>query len=349
MTIRIDLRGIGSVPERRRSRALAEAAAIAAAVPADRLELVASGEAAFMARLVARPGNVVRANPGPQSAAVVYRAFGEVNPASLDAGVVLVEVADLGRIVDRVDGPARGDAVLDARLQEMAGANGVVFRTAADWQSAALRRSLGIAASRILCLPAAASVPSEERLASIRLPDRLPPDFLLCLTPVGAAGDLGRLVRVHGALGRAVPPLVVAGVDDEAWRPALTAAVERAGTAGRVLILRDLDPVSEAAAIARAGAVVAIDRHPAHAVRLRRAAWLQRPAAVRRHPGHDAWVEGGGWFDDDDQSLSAALLAPSAIRLRQRDADAGSIDALTVRLMAAMREAPVREEASWGP
>lgn len=349
MTIRFDLRGIDMVPERRRARGLAEAASIAAAAPANRLELVATGAAAFMARLVARPGNLIRADPGPRPAAVVYRAFGEANPAPLDADAVLVEIADLGRVVDRIAGPAESDALLDSRLQALAAATNVVFRTVADWQSAVLRHSLGVDGGRILHLPAVAAVPPADRLHDIRLPARLPSDFLLCLTPVGAAGDLDRLIRVHGALGLAVPPLVIAGVDDEAWRPALAAAVEQAGTAGRVLVLRDLDPVSEAAAITRAAAVVAIDRHPAHAVRLRMAARLERPATVRRHPGHDTWVDGGSWFDDDDESLSAALRSPSALRLRQRDTDAGPAGALTVRLMAAMRDGPVQEESPWVP
>src|SRR3546814_20181378 len=58
---------------------------------------------------------------------------------------------------------------------------------------------------------------------------------------------------------------------------------------------------------ARADAVVAVDRHPAHAVRLRQAAMLGRPAVIRRHPGYEEWVTGGSWFaDDGDDQIGRA-------------------------------------------
>lgn len=347
MTVRIDLRGMAAVPERRRARVLAELAALAAAVPAAVLEIVAGGEAAFAVRLVVRPGTAVHAGPRRAAPALCYRAFGEANPADLDAGAVLVEAGDLGRVVDGEEGPAEQDALLDGRLRALAAAEPVRWRVAADWQAEVLRQRLGVPEARILRLPARASVPPARRLSTIRLPAGLPEDYLLSLTPVGGAGDLDALVEAHGSLGGAVPPLVVLGVEDEAWRPALAGAVDRAGSRGRVLVLRDLDPPAEAAAIARARAVVAVDRHPAHAVRLRQAAMLERPAVVRRHPGYAAWIDGGRWADDHVDSLSAALREPAGLRLRRAGAADRDADPLLAWLTGAAR--PDRDGTKPGP
>jgi hypothetical protein len=140
---------------------------------------------------------------------------------------------------------------------------------------------------------------------------------------------------------------VVLGVEDEAWRPGLAEAVAEAGSRARVLLLRDLDPGTEAAAIARAGAVVSVDRHPAHAVRLRQAATLGRPAALRRHPAHRAWVDGGSWFDDDVGALAEALRDPVAIRLREPCGDGRDPADLSSWLrLAGQRDEP-RETAQW--
>src|SRR5690606_38744977 len=107
-----------------------------------------------------------------------------------------------------------------------------------------LRHRLQVPAARIALLPAEAQLPTADRLGALRLPAGLPSRFLLCLTAVGAAGDLAALVAAHARLGPGVAALVLLGVDDRRWVPAIRRAVEAAGSRGRVLLLRDLDRVS---------------------------------------------------------------------------------------------------------
>lgn len=347
MTVRVDLGGFVAMPAHRRARALSELALLAATIPAESLEVVASGEAAFAARLAVGPATVVSGRPGGTVPSVVYRAFGEACQSPLDGTAELVEAGDLGRVADGDDGPAKRDAMLERRLRTLAASGLVRWRVAADWQAELLADRFGVPDRRVARLPADVPLPSPDRLRAAQLPADLPEHYVLCLTPLGAGGDLEAVVRGHAVLGGAVPPLVVLGVEDEAWRPALAAAVAEAGVSGRVLLLRDLDPGSEAAAIARALAVVAVDRHPAHAVRLRQAALLGRPAAVRRHPGHEAWVEGGAWFADDVAELAAALGEPQRIRLRERDGDGRGPADLRSWLGLAGRLDQPREATRW--
>ncbi|MEQ8813863.1 MAG: hypothetical protein RLO51_06055 [Thalassobaculum sp.] len=334
MTICVDLRGFRAAGRSRRTRALTELASLAAAAGPTGLRVVADGEAAFAARLAVGPGTHVGPEAPTNPAAITYRAFGEANPAPMAAGPILVEAGDLGRLVDADEGPSDRDAVLADRLHALAEAERVIWRVAVEWQADVLRSSLGVAPARILPLPSRVALPPADRLRSLRLPAGLPPEYLLCLTPVGPAGDHAGLVRAFRSLGPAAPVLVVLGVDDQAWLPALSGAIARAGMHGRVLLLRDLDPLSEVAAIGRARAVVALDRHPAHAVRLRQAAGLHRPAAVRRHPGHAAWVDGGRWFDDDGHGLATALTEPASIRPGPDGDRTGGQDPLIDRLIA---------------
>ena len=335
MTICFDLLGFRAAGRSRRVRALTELASLAAVAAPAELHVVAVGEAAFAARLAVGPGSRVASEASPDPSAMTYRAFGEANPAPVASGPVLVEAGDLGRLLDAEEGPADRDALLTGRLRALAGAERVTWRVAAAWQADALRTCLGVAPARILHLPSRVALPPADRLRSARLPAGLPAEYLLCLTPVGPAGDHVALVRACRSLGAAAPVLVVLGVDDEAWLPALSGAVARAGMHGRVLLLRDLDPLSEVAAIDRARAVVALDRHPAHAMRLRQAAGLRRPAAVRRHPGHAAWVDGGRWFDDDDgHGLTAALAEPVSLGPGPDDDRIGGKDPLVARLIA---------------
>jgi len=347
VTVRIDLGGFEAVPAGRRARALSELAELAAAAPPDALEVVASGEAAFAARLSVGPGTAVSGHPVGSAPSVAYRAFGEACQSPLDDTAVLVEAGDLGRLTDGEEGAAEFDGRLGRRLQALAAADRVTWRVATDWQADLLADRFGVPDRRIARLPADVPLLSSDRLRSVQLPPDLPEPYALCLTPLGARGDLEALIRAHAALGETVPPLVVLGVEDEAWRPALAAAVADVGTRGRVLLLRDLDPGSEVAAIARARAVVAVDRHPAHAVRLRRAAMLERPAAVRRHPGHEAWVDGGSWFADDVAELTRALREPQRIRLRERDGDSRDPADLRSWLGLAGRRDEPREVARW--
>ncbi|GHD50009.1 hypothetical protein GCM10017083_23140 [Thalassobaculum fulvum] len=347
MTVRVELGGFEAVSARRRSRALAELASLAAAVAAERLEVVASGEAAFAARLLVDPATPVAARPAGPQPSVVWRAFGEACPAPPEGRSVLVEAGGLGRLLDAQEGPVGLDAAVERRLQALAGSARVTWRVAAGWQVDLLAERFGIPGRRIQHLPVQVSLPPRARLREALLPQGLPADYVLCLTPLGADGDVGAVVRAHGLLGAAAPPLVVLGVEDEAWRPGLAEVVAEAGSRGRVLLLRDLDPGTEAAAIARAGAVVAVDRHPAHAVRLRQAAMLGRPAALRRHPAHRAWVDGGSWFDDDVGELAEALRDPVAIRLREPCGDGrGPADLSSWLRLAGQRDEP-RETAQW--
>lgn len=313
MITRVDLRGLNVAGRHRRARVYAELAALAEAVPGDRLEVLAADEDAFAARLVVAAGTRVARDPLPRQAAIVYRPVGEAGPAACDDAPTLAEPLDLGRLADAEQGPADADRILDARLEGMARSPSVRWRIAAGWQAGILRERLGVAADRILWLPAEARLPPGGRLASARLPPGLPDRYLLCLTPVGAGGDVAGLIAAHARLGRAAAALVVLGVDDEGWLPPVRRAVETAGSRGRVMILRDLDPVAQVAAIARAAAVVAIARHPAHAIRLRQAAALGRPAVLRRHPGHAAWVVGGRWFEVAGEELVEGLAAPLPI------------------------------------
>lgn len=345
MTIAIDLCGIEAVPAGRHARILSELTAVSAAVGSE-LEVVAAGEAAFAARLAVVPGVRVGRSPGTPPS-LVYRPSGEAGVVDHDAPMVLLEPLDLAWIVEGVAGAARRDAQSAGRLRALAADHRVHWRTASAWQDEVLVGHLGVAPGRIARLPAAALTPAVTQLAAARLPPPLPGEYFLSLTPLGANGDLLTLVSAHGALGQAAPPLVLLGVEDEAWRPALAAAVESAGTRGRVLVLRDLDPVSEAAAIRRASAVVAADRHPAHAVRLRQAAAAGRPAAVREHSGHRAWVDGGSWFGDDRDGLVAALRAPAAVRLRDAAGTADSDGGLVSWLVDAARRQNPREVSAW--
>lgn len=313
MTVRFDLRGLADAAPSRRARVFAELAELAALHRADRLEVVAEGEDAFAARLIVGSATRVVRSPLPASAMRVYQAFGEANPAPPDDVPTLTDPLDLGRLADAEQGPAEEGRRLDARLRDLARSEQVMWRIGADWQAEILRRRLGVPGRRILRLPAEARLPTPDGLRSMRLPSALPERYLLCLTPVGAAGDMAALIAAHARLGPAAAPLVLLGVDDERWMPAARRAVDLAGSRGRVLVLRDLDAASEAAAIDRAQAVIAIDRHPAHAVRLRQAAARGRPAALRRHPGHAAWVTGGRWFRDDADEMAEALAAPEPI------------------------------------
>lgn len=315
MTVRFDLRGSTAAGRLRRSRAFGELAALAAMLPEGGLQVDAAGDDAFSARLVVGPGVEVSGGESAAAPALVYRPYGEACPLPLAEAPTLAEPLDLGRLVDGEQGPDAEDRLLERGLLALAGAGQVTWRVAAQWQAEVLRDRLGVPSARIARLPSQARLPPVGRLGSIRLPSGLPARYLLCLTPVGDGGDHGALIAAHARLGAAAPPLVVLGVDDERWLPAVRMAVEEAGSRGRVLLLRDLDPVTEAAAIARAEAVVAIARHPAHALRLRRAAALGRPAVVRRHPGHCEWVTGGRWFAGSDE-LADALAVPAPVALR---------------------------------
>jgi len=322
---RVDLRGLDAAGPHRRARVFAELAVLAEVIPGDRLEVVAADEDAFAARLVVAAGTRVARDPILRPAATVYRAVGEAGPAACDDALTLAEPFDLGRLADAEQGPADADRVLDARLQGMARSPSVRWRIAADWQAGILWERFGVAADRILRLPADARLPTGGRLASARLPAGLPDRYLLCLTPIGGGGDVAGLIAAHARLGRAAMALVVLGVDDESWLPPIRRAVETAGSRGRVMVLRDLDPVAQVAAIARAAAVVAVARHPAHAIRLRQAAALGRPAVLRRHPGHADWVVGGRWFDAAGEELVEGLAAPLPIGPAAIPATAGRV------------------------
>lgn len=316
MSLRIDLGGHQASASRRRARAFRELAELTEGLPLSRLDVVAAGETAFAARLVVSPGIAVTRQGRTPAPTVEFRPFGEANPSELCGATVLVEPCNLGRIADGEEGPAWSDSICGRRLSSLTNAGQVFWRTAVDWQADVLCDRFGVPPARIVSLPATAAVPALDRLAAIRLPRSLPDSYTLCLTPVGPAADFSMLIAAHGAAAPEVPPLIILGVDDESWLPALRQSVARVGSTGQVFVLRDLDPLSDLAAIARAQAVVAVDRHPAHAVRLRQAAALGRPAAIRRHPGHTAWIEGGHRYDDDIDSLRAALREPSPIRLR---------------------------------
>lgn len=312
MIIRVDLRGYEMATPLRRERALEELADVTDAFSSDHLDVLADGDTAFAARLVVPAGVRVGARPTSRIPKLAYRPFGEFNRAPRDADVLLVEVCGLGNLVSGEEGPDFAQSA--AWCAALAADDRVVWRIGCPWQGDVLRRWLKVPKARIWSLPARARLPSRRRSTGFGLPPGLPSAYQLCLTPLGENGDFATLIAAHAASRKTGPMLAILGVEDVAWRPTLSALVARAGSKGRVCLLRDVDPISSVAAIAQAGSVVAIDHHPVHAIRLRQAALLGRPAVLRRHPGHAHWVGGGRWFDDDPEDLAHALRKPVPVR-----------------------------------
>lgn len=319
---RIDLRSDQPLSKSQVDLVLNELMLIFEDFPADQIEIVATGDLAFAARLSAPAGARVTPHDRATRPIVEFRGFGEACPASLGDWPTLVEPHNLGPLLDGEEGPAARQETPRRRLHELSARENVVWRVASKWQAGVLRDILGIARARIITMPAKILPPPMDDLANVVAHSGLEGPYFLCLTPVGAEDMLPRLIEAHGRLGPAAPSLVILGIDETSGLPAARDAVGRAGSNGRVSVLRDLDALSEVTAIARAAAVVAIEQYPSHATRLRQAARFNLPAAIYRHAGHSEWVEGGAWFDNRPENIVDALRSRFPIRSRD-NADNG--------------------------